>query len=211
MAVSTEEINQGAADCLSVIAELARMQAAGIAESPRLMNRDEVRLMLEEFGERVAAVGRLHGMLANARQGTAIDLAVYFRDVSTSVVSSSAVAEKTKLLFSTEPGCLVSPPSAQALGLILGELATNAVKYAHPTGIAGKIEVGCRKESTGTIVVEVCDDGVGLPDGFDPMKSGGLGLRLIRSLADQIEAKIDFVTGVLGLTFVLRLPAGRAA
>jgi hypothetical protein len=60
------------------------------------------------------------------------------------------------------------------VGLIIGELVTNALKYAHPSGVRRLIVVGC--DTVGeTIVVEVADDGVGLPDKFDPRKNAGSG------------------------------------
>jgi two-component sensor histidine kinase len=56
-------------------------------------------------------------------------------------------------------------------------------------------------------VVTIRDDGVGLPEGFDPSTSGGLGLRLIRSLATQIGATAKFENVPLGMRFTLTVPA----
>ena len=57
------------------------------------------------------------------------------------------------------------------------------------------------------ILIEVSDDGVGLPAGVDPMKNGHLGFRALRSLADQLEAKITFQSDSLGLFVALELPS----
>ena len=38
----------------------------------------------------------------------------------------------------------------------------------------------------------MCDRGLGFPDGFDPARSnGGLGLRLIATLADQLQQAVQ--------------------
>jgi two-component sensor histidine kinase len=40
---------------------------------------------------------------------------------------------------------------------------------------------------------------VGLPEGFDPAVDGGLGLRLVRSLATRLGADLVFEQSELGL------------
>jgi two-component sensor histidine kinase len=53
-------------------------------------------------------------------------------------------------------------------GLILNELISNALKYAFPGGRKGEIRLELRKLEGGEIRLRVSDDGVGLPEGFDP-------------------------------------------
>ncbi len=74
---------------------------------------------------------------------------------------------------------MIGPERALPLGFIVVEFFTNAVKYAHPSGVTGMLSVACR-HGNGSITVDVADDGVGLPDGFNRMVSGGLRFRLAR-------------------------------
>ncbi len=201
------EANHRIANNLSMIASLIRMRGASVCKDTRRMSGDQVRLILEEFGGRLDTVALLHRLLASGPQAAPIDIAVYLRDVAEAVVSSLAFAGATELQVTSDPGCFVSPETALSLGLIAGELVTNAVKYAHPTGVAGQIRLACRRRSDGNIAIEVSDDGVGLPEGVDPMKSSHLGFRLVRSLADQLGATIAFHSDALGLNFALQLPA----
>jgi len=60
---------------------------------------------------------------------------------------------------------LLSADHAIPLGLLVNELVSNAVKYAYPEG-EGTIEVSAR-ELEGQLRLEVSDQGIGLPDGFD--------------------------------------------
>jgi two-component sensor histidine kinase len=89
---------------------------------------------------------------------------------------------------------------------IVTEVITNAIKHAYPAGAAGRIIVRSAKVDGGAIRVEVIDEGPGLPHGFD-QNAGSLGLRLIRSLAHQLNASIEFQSTGGGVQFRLTLPA----
>jgi two-component sensor histidine kinase len=90
-------------------------------------------------------------------------------------------------------------------------MVTNAVKYAHPAGTPGKICVASGWDAEGTLFREVADDGVGLPEGFDPAGDGGYGLRLVRGLAQQLDAECEFLQSGIGLRFRLLVPATEVA
>jgi two-component sensor histidine kinase len=205
------EANHRTGNNLFLIAGLARQYASSIRKETRTMNGDEVGIILEEFGGRLDTVARLHRLLASGQQEASIHIANYLRDIAEAVISSLSVAGKAELQFVSDPGCSLPPKEALSLGLIVGELVTNAVKYAHPTGIAGTITLSCRRASGGNITIEISDDGVGLPEGVDPIKSEDFGFRLVRSLADQLGATIAFYSDCLGLRFVLHMPVALTA
>jgi two-component sensor histidine kinase len=91
------------------------------------------------------------------------------------------------------------------VGLAVSELVMNAVKFAHPAGVAGELLIACNRRDD-LIVIEVTDDGVGLPEGFDPAVDGQFGLQLLRSLAAQLKARLEFHNTELGLRVRLSLP-----
>jgi PAS domain S-box-containing protein len=90
--------------------------------------------------------------------------------------------------------------------LIVSEAVTNAIRYAHPTGIAGRITVTCSLVSEAGVTIEVTDDGVGLPEGFDPATDGGTGFRVMRALSQRLGAALAFESTSLGLRVSLRVP-----
>jgi two-component sensor histidine kinase len=202
------EANHRIANNISIISGLVRMCGSSLCDEQRAMSGDEVRLILHEVGSRLEAVGRLHRLLAGGRQQASVNVADYLRDIAEGVVSSLSIAGGTELQFASDPGCLVPAERALPLGLIAAELVTNAIKYAHPAGIVGHIKLACRRSAGGEISIEISDDGVGLPEGFDPMKNGHLGFRVVRSLADQLGAAIAFHSDALGLCFTLQMPGG---
>jgi len=94
---------------------------------------------------------------------------------------------------------------AVPLALVISELLTNAVKYAFADGRAGTIDVTVRSNET-AIEVSVEDDGVGLPVGFDLLRSSGLGMRIISALTRQLKGKVELIAKPQGAGFLIKLP-----
>jgi two-component sensor histidine kinase len=59
------------------------------------------------------------------------------------------------------------------------------------------------------ILINVSDDGVGLPEGLDPLEGGGMGLRIIQALTAKLGGTISFENDGLGLSCTLRAPHGK--
>jgi len=98
--------------------------------------------------------------------------------------------------------------NAASIGLILTELTTNAVKYAFPAGRKGTVTVGLKKTGDGKAMLEVVDDGVGFPIGFDLASQAGLGLNLVQGLAEQIGGIFTIGKGVTGTRCTLEFGIG---
>ena len=99
----------------------------------------------------------------------------------------------------------------QPLTLIFCEILTNALKYAHPAGAPARMTLVCESHPDSTLVVSVSDDGVGLPEGFNPMKDGGIGFQIIRALTSEIGAMLDVRSDDLGVTFNIVVPQALVA
>jgi two-component sensor histidine kinase len=85
---------------------------------------------------------------------------------------------------------LSAPPDhAVALGMIVNELVTNAIKYAYPDG-KGPIRVALRNAGDGRAALTVEDDGGGSKSDTG-RPSTGLGQRIVRAMGDKIRAKIE--------------------
>ena len=65
--------------------------------------------------------------------------------------------------------------------LAVTELLHNAAEHAFPDGEPGTIELVAERDGD-DLVVRVRDNGRGLPEGFDPAASDGLGLQIVRTL-----------------------------
>ena len=200
------EANHRIANNLTLIASMVRMHARTLNDRAEPLTKEGVRALLEEIGTRIEQVAHLHGLMAGQEHGEPVDLSDYLRDIGETVVSSLTFLGKAKLHYGSHSECVIAPGRALPVGLIVGELVTNAVKYAHPAGVTGDIMVTCNRFDD-VIVVVISDDGIGLPETFDPMRHGGLGLRLVRSLAAQVDAKLVFNDTGTGLSVEVHIPA----
>jgi two-component sensor histidine kinase len=199
------EAHHRIANNLALIAGFVRLQSSQIAKDKKDLSPAEVGLLLAEVEVRIQTVGRLHHLLGANAGAAKIDLGDYIHSVC-GILSESVCRHRAVELVCDAGPCTSPPESAALLGLIVAELVTNAVKYAHPTGVAGRVEVRCRRTSDDELILTVADDGIGLPDGFDARVGGGLGMRVIRSLAHQLDAVLDFDSGPLGLTVSVTAP-----
>lgn len=204
------ESNHRIANNLTLIAGLIRLQASGVAREGRTLNAEEARLLLDEVGGRIETVARLHRLLAGAGHGSVIALGRYLHDIADAAVASMSARGDITLISTSNDVCEIAAQQALPVGFIVGEVVTNAVKYAHPAGVKGRIVLGCHSRPHGATLIEISDDGVGLPEGFDPRRDGGLGMRMVRSLADQLGASLNFNSSDIGLTMRLLIPPGRA-
>ncbi|THD60321.1 sensor histidine kinase [Phenylobacterium sp.] len=199
------EAHHRIANNLALIAGFVRLQASKISKDRQPLSAAETCLLLEEVEVRIQTVGRLHHLLAVGENSGLIDVSEYLRSIC-GILSQSVCNSRSVDLNCDARTCMVAPQAAALLGLIVTELVTNAVKYAHPAGAPGRVAVLCRDDRGDGVVLSVSDDGVGLPEGFDPQVDGGLGLRVIRSLADQLDAELGFDSGPLGLTVTVIAP-----
>jgi len=78
-------------------------------------------------------------------------------------------------------------------GLILKELISNAFKHGFPDGVGGEIRLTLRNGADGKCRLFVEDSGKGIPEDLDVNTSKSLGLRLVRSLTQQIRGSFDLV------------------
>jgi two-component sensor histidine kinase len=102
----------------------------------------------------------------------------------------------------------VSTTLIQPIGLLVNELVTNAAKHGR-----GKISVTYRR-ATGQQMVSVCDEGDGLPPGFDPTAiDGSLGMRVVTSLSQQLDGKFSAMprAGGPGACFNVAFPESRGS
>jgi two-component sensor histidine kinase len=133
------------------------------------------------------------------------DLAKHLRGIAQSVMVSFSFEGRVRLACDSQAVCFMPAHSALLAGLAVRELLINAIKFAHPSGVTGNLLVGCNQAGD-SIVVDVADDGVGFPEGFDPMTNGELGLQFVRWLATQLDAGLAFHDTGIGVHVILRIP-----
>jgi two-component sensor histidine kinase len=191
------ELKHRTKNSLAVIAGLIGLEAERARDA-------EARTVLLALGDRVEALGSLYSMLEV--DGNSPDLALddYLAAVATRLARGhGADSRGIALRLSLEP-LRAESAIAAPLGLALGELVTDCLKHAFPEGRRGSVTVALRRRGK-DCELEVSDDGIGLPPGFDPSQVTGLGLGLAAMLARQLHGRLE-TRGGKGARFILNFP-----
>ena len=104
----------------------------------------------------------------------------------------------------------LSEETLSDLKLALTEACTNSVRHAYEEGRTGVVEILYQLEPD-RLVVEIIDEGAGFkpdevePEGNGDLSEGGLGIAIIRAVADEVEID-QRETGGSRLRFVKLLP-----
>ncbi|HEY2357912.1 MAG TPA: ATP-binding protein [Phenylobacterium sp.] len=196
------EADHRIANHLAMLAGQVHLRAAELACQADAPNRESVCLLLLGLEAEISAVARLHRLLSAGGSKASADLADQLHEVCATIntgVSGAVVVEDLSR------GHVVDAELLLPVTQIVAEVITNAVKHAYPAG-KGTILVSLREVGAGKTVIEVVDHGSGFPPGFDPLRGGGLGFRVVRALAKQIHAVATFQSSGLGVRFQLALP-----
>ncbi|MFC5567043.1 PAS domain-containing protein [Rubellimicrobium aerolatum] len=181
--VLLHEVNHRVKNSLQLVTSLLMLQA-GQAKDPQLKQA------LMEARGRLSVVSAMHQRLYSTSQHDRVDFGDYLRDMAGETLRSLDANGQISLSSDVEAGLVLPLTQAVPLALVVSELVTNAVKYAFQGRDKGRLSVRLRRTPEGARI-EVADDGVGLPDGFDPKRSGGLGMKIVTSLVRQVRGKLS--------------------
>jgi two-component sensor histidine kinase len=200
--VLLREIHHRVKNNLQVISSLLRLQAEAVTEPL-------TRALFQEGQDRVRSMALVHEKLYQSADLAQIDFGEYVRHLAAHLLLSYQGKEQTVSLQIDTKVVLLGVNVAVPCGLILNELVTNALKYAFPDGRPGEIRIALRIDETplqgGLGILEVCDNGVGLPVHIDVAETESLGLYLVQRLAIQLEGQLEVHNGH-GTSFRLSFP-----
>lgn len=165
---------------------------------------DDPKRFLTEIADRIETVAALHRLMARS-ENDKIEIASYLHQVCEKL-NRALGSTQSSLTISCSADHVVPFRVALPLGLMTGELFSNSLKYAHPTGLPTKVSISCEIGRDGIHIVYE-DDGVGFPENFDFSRDGNLGLRFIHSLVSQLGGVHEWHSDPLGLRFELRVPS----
>jgi two-component sensor histidine kinase len=201
------EANHRIANSLTLIVSMVRMQAVSVKKNPVPMTNAEIRMLLDGIAARINTIAQLHRLLSYTAADGVISLRPHLQEITDALVGALSSPEQMARVVHTGCDCMMEMRHVQPVVLILCEIFINAMKYAHPAGVPLVMMVDCSVGADGRLALTISDDGVGLPEGYDPKQVGGMGFRVMRSLAAEIGAELQMQSTHLGLTFRLSLPA----
>ncbi|MDF2764197.1 MAG: domain S-box protein [Rhodospirillales bacterium] len=190
------EIHHRVKNNLQVIIGLLSLQARTVGP--------ELTAYFQESQERIRAMARVHEQLHLSENVASFDLAGYLERLCDDFARIHG-SQGPKFLFRrTRSPVPIAFDAATPVVLILNEVLSNAVKHAFPGG-GGEVQIGLSR-SGGGLMLQVRDNGVGLPAGRAEQRiKSSMGLRLVEALARQIGAKARFASKS-GTVFSLRIP-----
>jgi len=168
-----KEIDHRVMNSLQFVSGLLSMQS-------RSPDMGEAAAHLQLAANRVAAVAQVHRHFY-AEEADEVSCITFLHRLCADL---SAVLDREIKVEGDEGN--VPTTWIQPIGLIANELVTNAAKHG-----AGRIDVTYRAAGDEHQLF-VCDEGAGLPSGFDPLLAGpSLGMRVVTSLAKQLGGSLS--------------------
>jgi two-component sensor histidine kinase len=180
------EIHHRVKNNLQTVAALLRLQA-------RRMTEPAARAALEESVRRVASIALVHETLAGSREDV-VEVDDVLAQVLPMMGDLASIGPAARIV---QVGSFGELPAESATPLVMAvtELLHNAAEHAFTGGEPGTVQLVVERDGD-DLTVRVRDDGRGLPPGFDPATSDGLGLQIVRTL----------VTSELGGTLSVHSP-----
>jgi len=170
------EVDHRVKNNLTMIGSLLRLQV-------RTIDDPAVREKLDTMLERVDALAVVHRQLYQSSDVGRFDIGSFAETLAKDVIGSSGRSD-VRLVLETRP-MFIDAANASALGLILNEILTNAIKHAFANGRSGVLSIRV-DEVDGHGIIRICDDGPGLPMTQRPKS---IGASLITRLARQAHAE----------------------
>lgn len=199
--VLLRELNHRAKNNLQVVTALLSMQA-------RRSDDEKFRALVQSARDRVEAMARAHEQLHSSSNLARIDFSGYLRNLANSIYSSHGGESRGIELDVDVEHHELPLDRAVTAGLVVNELLTNAFKHAFTSEQQGRIWLRLRaRDSQLELTLE--DNGVGLENRGNPARTP-LGLGLVATLAEQLDAALECDTGP-GTRLKLTFPRGDSA
>lgn len=148
--------------------------------------------ILVESENRVHAISLTHELLyKSSHLAAGVSMRAYVSELIRRIETSLVGDTEAISIVSNIGDFFFDADTSVACGLLLNELLTNSIKYAFPNCDGGVILVRMERVGSGRYLMQVQDDGVGLPRECCLSDSGSLGMRLIRALTEQLGGSVS--------------------
>ena len=154
---------------------------------------------------RIGAIAQLYDLISHSSRGGAVEVGGYLKEIATSI-SASLLGSATQITIDVKADAMeIDPESAVPFGLLVNELATNAIKHAFPDG-SGRVLMSAVTRGA-DVELTIADNGIGIPQTYavkSPEKRGGDYVAIfVRQLGGVIvPAEAD----TAGTTVTIRFP-----
>jgi len=187
--VLLKEIHHRVKNNLQIITSLLYLQSLKIED-------EATQSIFKDSQNRVKSLALVHEKLYQSKDLARIDFSDYLKNLSSFIFTTYKTNIPNLRIDYYLDDVFLSVEVSVPLGLIINELLSNALKYAFANdqdndSTERRILIKLKKYAADELILSVSDNGVGLPDNFNIEDTESLGLKLVTSLIQQIEGKLE--------------------
>ncbi len=188
-----KELQHRAKNTFSILSNMVYLEA---------MTHDSsvVREVLENIENRIRSTSELYSLLYESGSPGDTRLDYYLVRIMDSVFSLSDPVEITTDIIPVT----VTTRDATHIGLLVTELITNSVKHAFPGNRSGKVSLSLKETKSGHLL-EITDNGIGLPQNFDLENTGTMGLQLVKGMVEHLGGTLKYKSSGKGTRWMITL------
>jgi two-component sensor histidine kinase len=186
-----KEVHHRIKNNMASVQGLLRLQAETI-------NNPEASKALIEAESRLHGMGVLYDKLYRQESVQSMSIKKYFPPLLEEILRLYPGMKNVSLETDIDDRILEAKLLA-SLGIMLNELVTNSLKHAFPETRTGTIRVELKSTAPDRVEFTYRDNGIGMPDSVLSGGTAGLGMMIIRGMAEQIGGtlKISRESGTL--------------
>jgi two-component sensor histidine kinase len=181
--VLNKEIHHRVKNNLQVISSMLDLQSQSLQD-------DKATAIIKEGIQRVQSMAFIHQNLYQGNAVNSVNMNEYIKMLSNHLFQTYNI-RTDKIKFHTQIEELkLHTDTAIPLGMILNELISNSLKYAFNKKETGDIWV-TMKTNENELLLQVKDNGIGLPGNFDPEHSSSFGYEIIKAFSQKLKARMS--------------------
>jgi two-component sensor histidine kinase len=176
------EIHHRVKNNLQIVISLLNTQSA-------YLDNEDALVAIRNSQNRMHAMSLIHQKLYQSDNLAEIDMKWYIKELVDYMIECFGTDKKIQFTLETE-AIKLDVAQAVPLGLILNEAISNVIKYAFPGDKKGEVHISFLFTGEEICELKIADNGIGLPDGFDPENTESLGMSLMTGLTEQLNGEI---------------------
>jgi PAS domain S-box-containing protein len=181
--VLLREVHHRVKNNLQIISSLMSLQSEYTQEPETLK-------MFQESKNRVRSMALIHEKLYQSKDMAHIDFGEYLKSLVEMLLTFYKEQNKDIKVSLNCDNVDLEIDTAISMGLIVNELLSNCFKHAFSGRTGGEVEINLSKD-TENYLLEVADNGVGIPEGIDFRNTESLGLQIVQTLTIQLKGTLE--------------------
>ncbi len=182
--VMLREIHHRVKNNLQIVSSLLKLQAGHMKDQ---QSRDAFIISQN----RVKSMALIHQQLYRSTNLSKINFGDYIKQLLNYLQQAYITSSKKAALNVEAENILLEVDTAIPCGLIINELISNSFKHAFINQKHPKINVKLTKQDDRKYMLEISDNGIGLPENFDIRNTASLGMQLVVTLTEQLDGTIE--------------------